>query len=345
MKKIKTLQRILKPKEMLYIDSSSDVFNLIDLNKSFNPNEYDAGLLIGKKHVYLICEVLFYPHVRHLKGLKVLKADSDAYLASSKTFIEDIERILKREKAVRLGLTNPSLSRHFKRYITFHFMSPSKVLGIVKSGREIDALRACSGIMKDILERVPGLLKTSVTDLELRNEIDNMIYGSGAQRRYVPTLVGFNAKTVYPTIINKKLKRGNLVLVDFGIMKNGTGLSIARTLPYGSLSSNKKKHLSIVNDGLEVMKSVIQKGIEIRAIDSEYRQFMGSHKLDNSFIDYSVKLPGTSYYEETNSIKDRTELRDNSVIKISSSLFVPGRYGIKNEELILVKGNSNETLL
>ena len=41
MRKIDTLKRILKNDEMILIDSSFDVLSLLDIDKSYNANEYD----------------------------------------------------------------------------------------------------------------------------------------------------------------------------------------------------------------------------------------------------------------------------------------------------------------
>ena len=211
MRKIDTLKRILKNDEMILIDSSFDVLSLLDIDKSYNANEYDMNLLVGKKNVYIICEVLFYPFIKDIKNIKVIKCNSNKYLYNSKTFIHDVNIILQKEKIKRLGLVNMSLSHYYDNIVTFGFISPLKTLGIVKSENEIKKIKNCAVIMKNIIKEIPEYLKIGITDIELRNVIDEMIYKMGAERRFVPTLIGFNSKTIYPTLIGAKLKFGPLV--------------------------------------------------------------------------------------------------------------------------------------
>lgn len=336
MKKIRTIQKILKNNEMILIDSSFDVLGLIETDMSYNANEYDMNLLIGRKKIYLICETLFYPLIEN-KSLKIIKADKEQYLKNSKCFIHDIDKLLKKEKISRLGLINRSLSRHFPKIVTFGFISPLKTLGIVKSENEMKYFKICADILKEVRKEGMAMLDTGITDVHFRNELDTLIYEKGAQRRYVPTLVGFNSKTLYPTLTGRKLRKGDIVYFDMGVMKNGIGLNMSFSSIYGKASKTRQRHMDIAKDGLEVMKSVVKEGIMICDIDAELRHFLKHHKLDRYFTDYSVKLPGTSFFEYINSVSDKTKLYKNSLVKLSSSLFIPGKYGIKLESLIAVK--------
>lgn len=346
MRKIDTLKRILKNDEMLLIDSSFDVLSLLDMDKSYNANEYDMNLLIGKKNVYIICEILFYPFIKDIKNIKVIKCNSTKYLLNNKTFIYDVNIILQKEKIKRLGLVNMSLSHYYDKMITFGFISPLKTLGIVKNDNEVKKIKNCANIMKNIIKEIPKKLKIGITDIELRNAVDEMIYEMGAERRFVPTLVGFNSKTIYPTLIGAKLKKGDIVLIDFGVMNRGIGISISHSqMLSSSTSKTRAKHLKIVSDALEVMRAIVKEGINICDIDMEMRDFFTQHKLEKHFIDYAVKLPGTSFFEEVNSIKERTMLFKNSIIKLSSSLFIPGKYGLRCENIVQVKKRGCNVIL
>ncbi|MCK4524711.1 aminopeptidase P family protein [candidate division WOR-3 bacterium] len=346
MRKIDTLKRILKNDEMILIDSSFDVLSLLDIDKSYNANEYDMNLLVGKRNVYIICEVLFYPFIKDIKNIKVIKCNSNKYLYNSKTFIHDVNIILQKEKIKRLGLVNMSFSHYYDNIVTFGFISPLKTLGIVKSENEIKKIKNCAVIMKNIIKEIPEYLKIGITDIKLRNVIDEMIYKMGAERRFVPTLVGFNSKTIYPTLIGAKLKKDDIILIDFGVMNRGIGISISHSqILNGSTSKTRLKHLKIVSDALEVMRSIVKEGINVCDIDMEMRDFFTQHKLEKYFIDYAVKLPGTSFFEEVNSIKERTTLFKNSIIKLSSSLFIPDKYGLRCESIVHVKKKGCNVIL
>ncbi len=345
MKKIKTVQKILKQDEMILIDSSFDVLQLIEFDLSFNANEYDMNLLIGKNKIYLICESLFIPYAANTDNMIILKADYEKYLINNKTFINEIRNILHKHKIKKIGLVNAVLKRYFKDIETFGFISPLKTLGIVKSAQDIKLYRMCALMIKKVLSNIEDLMVQGMSDVELRNVIDINLYNAGAQRRYVPTLTGFNAKTVYPTLNGTLLKNGDMVLIDFGVMKEGAGLSVSKTFIYGKASKTKIKHMGIVNDGLEVMKSVIREGAVISDIDRAYRDFIKHHHLNKYFSDYTVKLPGTSFFEELNSIKDNTRLYAGSLVKLSSSLFIPGKYGIRHECIVLVKKRGFDELV
>lgn len=344
MKKIQTIQKILKDNEMILIDSSFDVLGLIEMNMSFNANEYDMNLLIGSRSIYLICEALFVPMVSK-KQMKIIKGESIHYLENSKSFIYDIKAILKKENIKRLGLVNRSLARHFNEVVTFGFISPLKTLGIVKTEKELRGFSSCARIIKRVKEKGIEALQSGMSDVQFRNELDMLIYEHGAQRRYVPTLVGFDSKTLYPTLTGRKLGKGDIVYFDIGAMKDGFGLNMSFTTMYGNGSKTKNRHIAVVRDGLEVMKAMVKEGVHICDIDAELRHFFANHRLSRYFTDYSVKLPGNSFFEYINSVNDKTKLYKNSLLKLTSSLFVPGKYGIKTDTLLIVtKRGYNEII-
>ena len=214
------LSKFSRSSFMILIDSSFDVLQLIEFDLSFNANEYDMNLLIGKNKIYLICESLFIPYAANTDNMIILKADYEKYLINNKTFINEIRNILHKHKIKKIGLVNAVLKRYFKDIETFGFISPLKTLGIVKSAQDIKLYRMCALMIKKVLSNIEDLMVQVMSDVELRNVIDINLYNAGAQRRYVPTLTGFNAKTVYPTLNGTLLKNGDMVLIDFGVDKS-----------------------------------------------------------------------------------------------------------------------------
>lgn len=335
--RISTIQKVLKKGEVILLDSTFDIFSVLSLDESYNVNEYDCNMLISKKKVYLISESLFYPYLKDIKGINVVEADNEAYLENGKLFRKEIEEILKRESAIRLGVTNGDFARYFRKYVIFHFISPSRALGSVKSADEIRILKKCGKMLREINDYVETLIQPGISDIEIRNAIDLKIYETGSQRRYVPTMVGLDSKTMFPTLTGNRVKGNELIISDFGVMYKGLGLSISRTHASGKAGSRKMRVLELCNMALDVMEAELKPGVNANTVEKAYREFMHAHKLEKYACDYAVKLPGISYSENINSFSDRFIIRENSAVKLSASLFVPGMFGVRQERIVLVK--------
>jgi len=343
--KIKIVQRVIKKNEMLLLDNPQEVYNVLDFNVSFNLGEYDASILIGKKTSFVICDPLLYPCMQNLKGVKVVKADSYEYLRNNKIFTNEWKKILKENKITKLALTNMSLDRVFKEFNTFHFISPVRTLGRVKQKNEITEIKNLAKIMKKLFLSAEGFLKEEMTDVELRNLIDEKIYSLGCDRRYLPTYVGFDAKSIYPTLSAENLKRGDLVLIDVGIMKKGTGLSFSSTFMFGKSSSKKEKILVIAKDGLEVILSKVNSLFSPAETDASYRDFLLNHKLLDNSIEYSISFIAPAQNGEINSITDKNRFSEGQIVKATSSIFLPQMFGARMESIVLIKGKTYEKIL
>jgi len=259
------------------------------------------------------------------------------YLKNNRIFIHEAAEIISKEKILKLGLTNMSLSRHFKNVATYTFISPAKTLSVVKSQEEIKNIKTVLKLIKKAGSSIPEMLKEGMTDVELRNRIDEKIYELKSERRFVPTMVGFDSKTQYPSLIGEKLKKGMVVLVDIGAMKNGAGLNMSRSFAFGKIDTKRKKVLEIARMAVDVMASKCMSGIRICDIDLEYRHFLKAHKMLEYSPDFSVKIPMSSFYENINSTTDKTLLYSGSVIKLSANIFLPGEFGVREDGIYLIK--------
>ncbi len=268
--------------------------------------------------------------------MEIVSADNEAYLKNGKIFRKEIDEILEKERIIRLGITNPEFSRYFKKYIVFHFISPSRALGSVKNASEIRNIKHCAKILKKLDLFISDMIKPGMTDVEMRNAIDLRIYREGAERRFVPTMVGIDSVTMFPTLTGKEIKGNELILADYGIMHSGVGLSISKTYPCSKAGSKKMRILELCNMALDVMEAEIKPGISISRLENTYREFIHAHNMGKFASDYAVKIPGISYSENINSFNDKFILYKNSAVKISASLFIPGSYGVRQEKIFLI---------
>ncbi|HAF07505.1 MAG: M24 family metallopeptidase [bacterium] len=342
--KIKIIQKLLKEKEMIFIDDPEQVFDLLEKDLSFNYGEYDANLFIGKRKVYLIVDYLLYPEVKNIGNVELVKGDTLEYLKNGKLFLKEWLEILKGNGITRVGLLNSSFSLYFKDFVTFKFISPSKTLGSYKSKNEISKIIKIAQRMEKIFGKVEEMLKVGIKDVHLRNAVDLLIYEDGF-KRYLPTYVGFDPKTIYPTLNGDILKNNRIVVLDIGIMKSGVGFSFSKSFPFGKLSKNKEKILNIAKDGIDVLLASLLKNNRIKECEMGYREYLKSHKLEKMSIEYGFSYVSCAGTGEVNTFITERTVKNGEIFKLTSSIFLPSKYGVRFESLIIKNGKGYEKIL
>jgi len=141
-------------------------------------------------------------------------------------------------------------------------------MSLIKSEKEIELMRVSCGIVSAALKYINDFIKEGITTAELDNEIESFIvgknaipafkgYGASGKRKGFPSsaCISINEEVVHGIPSNRKLKDGDIVSVDIGVLKNGFYGDSAYTFGVGEISA-KSKNL------LKVTEKSLYKGIE-----------------------------------------------------------------------------------
>ncbi|MCU0373343.1 MAG: type I methionyl aminopeptidase [Ignavibacteria bacterium] len=141
-------------------------------------------------------------------------------------------------------------------------------MSLIKSEKEIELMRESCGIVSAAIKHIKEFVKQGVTTAELDNEIESFIvsknavpafkgYGASGKRKGFPSsaCISINEEVVHGLPSDRKLKDGDIVSVDVGVLKNGYYGDSAYTFGVGKISS-KMENL------LKVTEKSLYKGIE-----------------------------------------------------------------------------------
>lgn len=114
----------------------------------------------------------------------------------------------------------------------------------VKTASELDALTRANEIAVAALKRVPELLHTGMTEIELASSLDEFARAEGADAFAYPTLIGFGPKSLAPHAppTGLQLQAGSIVTIAFGPMIYGYCADIVRTFYYGTPPESVEAH-------------------------------------------------------------------------------------------------------
>ncbi|MEW6615320.1 MAG: type I methionyl aminopeptidase [Thermodesulfobacteriota bacterium] len=133
---------------------------------------------------------------------------------------------------------------------------------ILKSKEEIELLRKSNWIVVHILKALRKIIKPGITTLELDSYAEEQIKKRGAipafkgYRGFPASLcVSVNEQLVHGIPDSRRLKEGDIVSLDLGVVLNGFYGDAAITVPVGKISQEAARLL-------DVTQNALYKGIE-----------------------------------------------------------------------------------
>lgn len=175
---------------------------------------------------------------------------------------------------------------------------------VLRSKQEIDKLRLCGEITAEILEALERMLEPGITTLELEREALRVIQKRGARSAFKgyhgfpgSICVSVNEEIVHGIPGPKKLRAGDIVGIDVGVVKDGYYGDMARTYPVGAVSGEKLRLMQFTREALA-------KGIE-QAIEGnwlhdishaiERHATSGGYSVVKAFVGHGI---GTRMHED-----------------------------------------------
>jgi len=136
---------------------------------------------------------------------------------------------------------------------------------IIKSQREIECLRRSNRIVAHVFRKIKEMVRPGITTVELDGEAERLIRARGgipAFKGYRPMgyrsefpasmCISVNEQVVHGIPGPRKLKEGDIVSLDVGVLLDGYYGDAAITLPVGDVSKEAKRLIEVTERALYV---------------------------------------------------------------------------------------------
>jgi methionyl aminopeptidase len=180
-----------------------------------------------------------------------------------------------------------------------------------RSPAELEKLRRSGLLVYEILQTLQGMVAEGVTTLDLELVAERMIADAGAK----PAFKGYYtqaAGTKYPYVLctsvneevihgmpssKRKLKSGDIVSIDTGVLLNGYYGDSAITVPVGEINDSVKRLLKVTQESLELAIDRVRAGNRLFDICGtvEKHVTLNGFSIVREFVGHGI---GTSLHEE-----------------------------------------------
>lgn len=323
-----------------------------DINRRyFTGMKSSAGmLLIFKECAYLIIDFRYIEKARNtVKNCTVMEQEN---------LTEQINSLMKKHNAKSLAvesmdMTLSRMSFLEKKFPDIEFIKSDELsnniydMRTVKSAEEIEKIHKAQEIAEKAFDEILGFISPGVTEREIALKLDSCMLENGAEGLSFETIALAGANTSMPHGVpgNYKVKNGDFVLMDFGAVYDGYHSDMTRTVCVGQPSEKMVKIYDIVLKAqLEALKKV-KSGITGSELDGYARDIIDESGYGDFFGHSLGHGVGMEIHEfPTASSKSETILKENMVVTVEPGIYLPGEFGVRIEDFVVVTENSHQNL-
>lgn len=313
----------------------------------------------GQESGYIITDSRYYEQVeKECPGLLLLKLEQTGYGEAVKGLLDRIYGNKRNQGGsngkVRIALEDTmNLARYMKlckacKAYSFEPASGSiNTCRMVKDDAELARLAKAEAIGDAAFSYILDRIKPGITETEIALELEFFMKRQGATRLSFDTIAasGPNSSMPHAQVTNRRVEKGDFVTMDFGCVYQGYCSDMTRTVAVGTPTEEMKKVYQIVLDAnLRAMDS-IREGVRCSEIDAVARDYIRDCGYGAYFGHGLGHGVGLDIHEEPRfSPKCDVITRENMVITDEPGIYLPGRFGVRIEDLVVVKKDGFETL-
>ncbi len=212
-------------------------------------------------------------------------------------------------------------------------------LRAVKSPEEMEILIAAQRIADQAYTNVLKLITPDITERELAAELTCQMLRLGAQdKSFDPIVVSGSLSSVpHGKPRDVKLQRGFLTM-DFGALYRGYCSDTTRTVAIGEPTEEMVKVYNTVLSAQKEAIAAARAGMTGRELDGVARKVIADAGYGEYFTHSLSHGVGIDIHEYPNcSPKSEAVLKAGDVISMEPGIYLPGRFGVRIEDVIQIR--------
>jgi Xaa-Pro aminopeptidase len=220
-----------------------------------------------------------------------------------------------------------------------------RAMRAVKDRAEIAAMRESQRITEKVFTEILPLLRPGVTERDICAEIIYRLIKNGAEKASFDPIVasGPNGSKPHSGTTERAIGQDEFVTLDFGCVYNGYCSDMTRTVAVGSVSGEMREVYEIVLKAQEAGIAAAKAGVLGKEIDAAARAVITEAGYGQYFGHGFGHGLGIEIHEPPNANMTETKpLPAGAVISAEPGIYLPGRFGVRIEDVIRVTETGSE---
>ena len=221
-------------------------------------------------------------------------------------------------------------------------------LRLRKDPSEVEAMKRAVKVAQDALEATIPLIKIGMNEKEIASELTLQMlkHGSELELPFPPIVsAGPNSANPHASPSDRKLQRGDLLVVDWGATVDGYISDLTRTFAVGEVEPEFKKMAGIVLKANEAGRAAGRPGVPCANVDKAARAVIEQAGYGKYFTHRTGHGIGMEGHEEPYMRGDNMQmLYPGMAYTVEPGIYLPERGGVRIEDNVVVTKDGVEVL-
>jgi Xaa-Pro aminopeptidase len=217
----------------------------------------------------------------------------------------------------------------------------------VKDAGEIAKMRAAARVGCELFDGMLSYLEAGLTEAEVAATLEYAARLAGAEGMSFETIVAGGKRSALPhgRATAAKLPKRGFVTLDFGVILDGYCSDMTRTVHMGKAMPGERDVYDSVLEAQEAAVAAVAPGVTAGEVDEAARSVLRRVKLDKYFSHSTGHGVGLEIHEGPRlAAKQKQVLEQGMVITIEPGVYMPGRFGLRIEDMVLVTAKGGEVM-
>jgi Xaa-Pro aminopeptidase len=227
-----------------------------------------------------------------------------------------------------------------KKETIFPLASPIKELRKIKSQEEIKTITKAAQLCMRGMQTAIDSLREGISEREVAYELELFWKREGGEKFSFDPIIAFGENSSKPHYRSGSttLKRGQIVLIDIGVVVDHYHSDMTRTVAFGTIDSKLSEIYNIVYEAKKRAIAGCVSGKAIKDIDALARDYITEKGYGDAFMHGLGHGIGLETHEPPYLNKKATAyLEEGEVVTIEPGIYIPDLGGVRIEDMILVQ--------
>ncbi len=309
----------------------------------------ESWIVVSPKNCYFITDSRYLEQAEaEAKGFKVLLRDGrSVFQMVSELVKKDKIRILGFESAIVTHSFYLGLEKHLGSGILKATSGFVETLREIKDSFEIGQLRKSADIAVKGFHYVRQIAQPGLREREVQARLEHFTKSIGSEKPAFDIIIASGARSSMPHCQTNEtvLQNNQVLLVDMGVVYQGYHSDLTRPLFLGKINPLYRKIYKIVWDAQRSGIRKVGPGVRASDVDAACRQAIKKSGYGKYFGHGTGHGVGLEIHEApTVSSRSQTVLKPGMVVTVEPGIYLPGRFGVRIEDMVLITNKGNEVL-
>jgi len=217
-----------------------------------------------------------------------------------------------------------------------------------KDEEDIKNIKKAVSISLKTLEEMKTYFRPGLSEDEAEWKLFNIAHKYGADGFSFPPIITFGTDTadIHHQKAKRKLRVGESILIDFGVLYNGYTSDMTRMFFQKKLSSFEQKIYSTVLLANQTVIQSIRFGMSFSDLDKIARDVIEKAGFLDYFPHSTGHGVGLNIHELPNVSENSNDfVQAGMVFTVEPGIYIPKKFGVRIEDMVYIKSNGSVEIL